>query len=778
MKKNYFAILLGVLLILVVGTLYFVFGQGDYRAPLSKFTSNAQRLDAVPMALNNFANPSPVDANQRDFLVGNPKLLEELKEKIRAKAQDDSSSIKTSIAWDVIWMPVVTAIQSDLDFNGDQYKDFLVLEQFTVFVEPDPARPQRTIAFLMKVMGDEKSEKAQMPSLEQTKQAQVLAVADRLGLSNPFSGIKVIKGDSGVQVLWSEYDEASDSFIDGQFALGESENLQIRFEADKEVFEKSADIVGYLYWGAGIFDAMEMAENDIGLEAWSAYSAQTPAFLKKLAAPLFYLNNRAGQIEKNQQLKDFYLGRDHDFLVLVQALFADASQSLLLSELDKKQVQDYAQKNDKAMQDALSAFRWKDKKITRAEFYSTLAEEPDAKEREQLLKSYSATVLEAHKKAMFQTIEPLNKIAEKYGYPYFTALTTTELYDISPKQYQEVVDRYYESNKETLDQFVSELTSLNGGQTPYEWDVQFLSAALVKKKLNGKDIPKVSYDQAIHTVKNFYHDIGFDLDPLLERGDIFLDTNKRDNKKGNAAATMFEDGSKAWFTANFDQSEKIVLEDMATVLHEFAHDLHFIYSAKKARGNAVFGFVGNPNMWTEGIATALDGHVLLRPFLDRYLKELPDFSDPELRRVIGEVNEKLAVYEKLMLMCRALWDINLYRTVDENGNAISLEERLNHWPFLVKKYLHVKAIPGTEGGRVYATPHFPATPGYYVSYTGGHTTAMHAVENITKGLENQNAKQLRYGGQVLRHLFEMGARLQTVEQIDAAIDDFVTKNPL
>jgi len=363
----------------------------------------------------------------------------------------------------------------------------------------------------------------------------------------------------------------------------------------------------------------------------------------------------------------------------------------------------------------------------------------------------------------------LNAIARKYGYASYPDYNDRVLFGMTPKDFAALTEDFHAHFGPTIAAFIADLQKINGGKPVYEWDVDYLSNQFIKQKTGG-ELPQISFEEAYKIAKRWFKDIGLDLEQPPFKGKIFFDLKKRENKYGNAFATAFEDGSKAWFNTNFDPNKKISLEDLNTVIHELTHDVQYILGSAKAHGNVVTGAAGLPTTWIEGSAMTMGDIVYNKDWIDKYLSHLPEFKDSAVRTVAADVLGKQHLYENMMVLCRALWENNLYEDKEVGGAPRPLETRLHFWEVIAKKYMHVETMPATKGGYVYATPHFANTPAYYVSYGGGRPLGVQAMDVMIEGLAQKNAKRLLEGGKIFAAVLKEGARAIDAKELGETIE--------
>ncbi|MBI2981406.1 MAG: hypothetical protein HYY44_03775 [Deltaproteobacteria bacterium] len=676
------------------------------------------------------------------------------------------------VPWDAVRSPITTRLFEGLNLDGDSHSDFLFLVSLELYVEPQARERQKTTCFLVRISGNEDSDKTGSPSVEMIKKGALLAVASHPGSSHPITDLKIARRPDGrSEVSYKLFDAAKKEFVPRNVDNGPvARNREEQYQNDRHLFDTLFDVQSYLLNSLGYFFILQGAEFSKGTAANEQASKSVTMMYNSLSAPWNHLITRYESIARDPEQVAYYQERDADFIPFMKAMAIAGRKQLFFRREDSDKTAELATRSERLMTESLASYRWKGKGLTRAEFYQTLRETEEPVERRQLLEGYSEAALKAHREGLFPMVGELNGIARRYGFANYAELVGRLFNGITPMEFDKLVRGFYDANEARIKAFVAELRELNGGKPVNEWDAHYLGDKLARKKLGNSPLPKLKFKDALDVSKRFFKEIGIDLDGPPFAGNIFYDTNKREDKYGNAFAQTLGDGRQAWFNTNFDPAEEISLEDLGTVIHELTHDIHMIQAAQRARGNVAMGIDGNPNTWTESIAFAVDSLVGTKKWMDRYLSHLPQFRDPEIRKAIAEANEGLALYDQMIVLLRARFEINLYEDRDSSGRERPLEERLNFYPELVRRFLHVEAMDGTKGGRIWATPHFAGLPGYYVSYQGGFPTALKATQPIYEGVGKGDSNLLHEGGRRLLRLFGLGARVTSIQEIDAAIE--------
>lgn len=696
-------------------------------------------------------------------VIGNPAFYPEVTGAIE-KHGDQTGSIPIKTPFAETRFPITTYLWKNLRLGRGEHEDFLLLRSAEIFTFSGEEDRRGTVGFLLYIPGNEASDKTGEPSEEMIHNGIFLSAAYLAGGGNPIGNLELkdVKGKKTKELHFTElgkkkvFSPASQKQLFDDFHL-----FDALFSAQTFVFNTS-----------GFIDIL-VAAKDIGIPAGEEMTKTQALFYDQFGPAFMNFKQRIQLVLSDPKRKARYEKRNPDFFPFARVLFTEADKVLALRKEDSDKLAELASQAETRMMEALEKFRWPregwaEKPMTRADFYRTLGELEDPENRRDLTEKYSATVVAAHREAFFPMIENLNAMARKYGFKSYPDYYDRVHHGMTPKDFEAVVENFHTKYGPTIAAYMEELKIINGDEPVYEWDVDYLSQKLLKVKTD-EGLPKLTFDEAMKIAKRWFVDIGWDLDLPPFKGNIFFDLKKRDNKYGNAFATAIGDGSRAWFNTNFDTREKISLEDLNTIIHELTHDVQSILGARRAGGSVAMGLGGSPGTWIEGSAMTMGDIVSNKNWIDRYLSHLPEFKDPEVRSVAADILGKQTLYNNMMVLGRALWENNLYEDKDENGNPISLDQRLKNWEALAKKYMHVETMDATRGGYIYATPHFAGSPGYYVSYGGGRGLGLLAMDLMFKGLAADNPATLKKGGEVFGAVLEEGARNINAAEVEQAI---------
>ncbi|MBI2343791.1 MAG: hypothetical protein HYV02_05630 [Deltaproteobacteria bacterium] len=544
---------------------------------------------------------------------------------------------------------------------------------------------------------------------------------------------------------------------------------RVQYEKDAALFDVLWQLQAHAVNSLGYFSILKGARFSHSHKARKQADLVEPILYRRLAAMLRHLGGRYAAIVATHGLRQYYNARRPGLLMQMQSMLQSARQHLLFAEEEHAEIAAIIAESSATAQQALADFRWNGTPLTRGEFYRLLATTEEASARERLVREYSGAVLSAYQQALFPALPRLNAVARTHGFANYPAYVGAIQYDLPPARFLDILEAYHLAHDRTIAGFVDTLRTLLHDARVHEWDVHYLANKKIRMALGGGELPTLTFTEALHAAQAFYRDLGIDFAAAPLAQAIHYDTKKREDKYGNAFVTRLGAGNTVWMHTNFAPDAPLTLADLQTLVHELAHAAHILLSAEEGHGNGAMGMAATPKPWREGIASALDQLVVSRAWMDRYLSPLSQFADPDVRRAMAGVHEPLARYDTMLTLLRAAFEMGWY----DDG---PLTERLNRWPTLAAQYLHVAALPGTAGGRIYATPHFATSPGYYVVYGGGLPLATRVTAPIATALAHDDTAALQRQGKMLIHLLRQGVAFSTLQAIEQHLAD-IEKTP-
>lgn len=720
-----------------------------------------------------------------EVVVGNPAMLDEAIDLI-AKHGDSQKPLPVTTKWDAVKMPVRTDLYRGFNFNNDPHPDFILVRSFTIFVAP--GEPTTTISFLARILGNAETDKAKKLSDDMIKGAKLLWWGENPGKEIPVRGLFASEsvytaGGHNVEFIAPHQNDEMIGLVklwpDDSPEKIDNQSRWEQYEHDSSLLKHIDKVQAYALNSRGYLSILMGLRASLSEGSVAQYEKLSPLMANNLGFAVEELGRRYNLVSKDEVLTRYYNNTDSNYLPFAKAAAKWGEKSLILTSEESTRIAEMQARAASIRAKVTEAFRWKGKTMTRAEFHMTLRRAEDPEEREKLLTAYTGEILKAMKQnsSLFTMIDKLNKIAQNHGYKSYADFVMKVHHGSTVEAFNRLYEDFHQKNKDKLKAFVGELQEVNGGKPVYEWDVDHLTDKLVSKELGGKQVPEIGYKDAIQVAKNYYRDMGFDLDAPPLKGNIIFDTLKREDKYGNAFAEVIGAGEKTWSNTNFDPNQTMPLGNLSAFIHEWMHNIHIITAAKNAHGNVMNAMEGQPGMWTEGIASTMEDTVKSREWMDRYLSGLPDFSDLKLREAIARSNEGATLYQHMMVLSRARWELNLYEAVDAGGKPRSIEERLHYWPTLARNYMHVEAISAEKGALVYSVPHFFNMPVYYVSYEGGIPLAQKAAGMLLGGVKENNTDKMKRGADVIREVFLKGSRLLTLDDIEKELDALLRPPP-
>ncbi len=363
-------------------------------------------------------------------------------------------------------------------------------------------------------------------------------------------------------------------------------------------------------------------------------------------------------------------------------------------------------------------------------------------------------------------IATANRIAEKAGYKNYAELQFEIRYGMKPQQYIQAAELLLSKNMLLLEAAIEEMRRLvPEGYQIWDnniWDMFDLKKRTALKNIGIESVPDLSFDEAMFAVKNYYKDLGFDLDSPPFKGNIVIEPWIRDDKPASDSELPIGDGSKCVITLNYEPSGRLDIESLQTLTHEIGHAIHSILASQNAIGSGLLGFNGTKEEITEGAAMMLQTPVTSKAWMDKYLAGFPTFAREDVREVMAKETKEYSTWWHSVTIVRALWEIGLY---DESK---PMDERIDAWRELNVKYLGYDDIglsAATATSYLMLDYHHPVKkPLFYSSYTISQSMREPFVDAIITGLSGDTAA-LRAQSQKLKKLFEAGARIQSVDEM-------------
>ncbi|MBI2092450.1 MAG: hypothetical protein HYT75_05625, partial [Deltaproteobacteria bacterium] len=202
--------------------------------------------------------------------------------------------------------------------------------------------------------------------------------------------------------------------------------------------------------------------------------------------------------------------------------------------------------------------------------------------------------------------------------------------------------------------------------------------------------------------------------------------------------------------------EPITLKALGVVIHEMGHLVQFITGAETGGGSQNMNSVyAQPFSFAEGFAISFEDSVFSKQFMDRYLADIPQFSDPKVRETIAKIKRSQKLWQTMQVMVRARQEMELYFPG-------SLEQRFEAMAQIARKNLYVNAEPDKLD--FWSVTHVAGINLYYSNYSLGRGT----VEVVNADVFDALAGNRPFEGTLNTALkvFRAGAKLRTLKDIE------------
>ncbi len=737
-------------------------GKGeDAATEAKKVEDRAAKLDEQASSFIT-SGVSKFKQRSQSFILGNPVLAQEIMNVVKAHG-DSQKPIETLSPMNGVSTESKTRILSGLNFDGDSHPDFLLVQSFEIFVAPSEEDKRETVAFLAVVSGAAVSDRSGLPTSDMIKAAKLLAISSCAGSGNPIRSVVVQKGtEPNVDLVkYQAFDPSTQSFVSKDVDLAGGSPV-----SSADIYNSLFKISAYFEDTTGYLSSALLAQRSKGEDAENIKKKAVAALYNRLSFAFGELERRYNTLKVRGGVDVI----DGVNLTFARVLIEESRKSLLLSEEDKNREGEIIARSQKVFGAERDKFQWNGKTMSRSMFYNKLATIEDPKEREALAAAYSVSTIAASKQdgGLLSAIDKLNEIAQRYGYQNYADFSLKVNYGTDEVSFRKSIDQVSAKDGEKLDAFLNELKSANNGQPVHGWDVGYLTNKLIMARTGLEALPTIPAAKALEIIKRYYADIGIDLDKPPYAGNIFYDIKARQDKYPNAATEGIVDGSKAWYTGQVDPTKELSLQDFDTMLHELGHAIQFITgSGEVAGGNYLMNSTNSQTVaFAEGYAMSNQYLVYTQGFMDRYFADLPQFKDPKLREVIGNVKGGWTVYDRMKVMVRALQEMEMYHTKGKDGRYRSFEERVSAIAEMPKHYLHVETTPDKLD--FWSIPHPHGINLYYSNYSAGRETAEIVGEDYINAINGEGP--IENSAAMALEVFKQGVKLRTQADIRAFVE--------
>jgi len=284
---------------------------------------------------------------------------------------------------------------------------------------------------------------------------------------------------------------------------------------------------------------------------------------------------------------------------------------------------------------------------------------------------------------------------------------------------------------------------------PWAWSEPFCQEDPLDSKVLDDLVKDVDILKSSHS---FFHEMGFDVNPILDRSDMY----EREGKNQHA------------FCINIDRRDDIrtlnnvkpSIKWYETVLHELGHAVYEVGFDDKLP----WLLRAPPHMIpTEAMALICGRQAYKKHFLENVVKDqnLMDKAEESLKR-------RQLIFSRWVLVMTH-FEAELYRDPTQDLNKL--------WWDLVQRFQKVKAPKNREGAMDWAAKyHIGLAPVYYFSYLLGEMFASGIQKNIEEKTGKEILNQKEVGEYLRTKLFAPGALLSWDKLIEHTLDEPLSPN--
>jgi peptidyl-dipeptidase A len=463
-----------------------------------------------------------------------------------------------------------------------------------------------------------------------------------------------------------------------------------------------------------------------------------PAIYKKLL-----------QWDQDPALKDLLLKRQLNILI------RSFKQNMIPQELLEEIVQKEA-----ALAQSYANFRPQvdGKELTENEISEGLKKENDPVRRQKIWEA-SKKVGEAIAPQILDLVGLRNKAAKSVGYSDFFQMQL-DLQEVDGKWLQQVFDDLSNRSDEAYGKIIAEIEDHQAKRFkvskeklgPWAWGDPFGQEDPLRTNLDvlvdGIDIAAAG--------KQFYQKMGLDVEPILQRSDMF----ERPGKNQHAFCINI-DRENDVRTLNNVQSSIRWLE---TVLHELGHAVYDLGLDPKLPW-----LLREPphNMPTEAMAL-IAGRQAYRYEALCHLVGHSKEKEPLLKTADASLKRRQLIFSRWVLVM-TFFESELYRDPQQDLSRL--------WWAAVEKYQKIRASQGREGKNDWAAKyHIGLAPVYYFSYLLGEMFASSIEEALMEKSGSKNIASEEAGRFLQEKLFHPGNRMNWSQLVEHVVGKPLTSD--
>ncbi len=255
----------------------------------------------------------------------------------------------------------------------------------------------------------------------------------------------------------------------------------------------------------------------------------------------------------------------------------------------------------------------------------------------------------------------------------------------------------------------------------------------------------VIHTNLIEASRLFYENMGIDVDPILQRSDLF----ERSGKNQHAFCINMDRGEDVRTLNNVKQT----LKWLETLLHELGHAIYEL----GFNPGLPWQLRAPPHMITTEAMALMAGR---RAYQMSSLAKLPTYTkeqDPLLKKTEDSLQRRQLIFSRWVLVM-TYFERELYTNPSQDLNSL--------WWGLVQKYQKITPPQGREGKHDWAAKyHIGLAPVYYYSYLLGEFFAS-SMEKTLKELTGSSDIDTKEAGAFLREkLFSPGCSMPWADLI-------------
>lgn len=354
------------------------------------------------------------------------------------------------------------------------------------------------------------------------------------------------------------------------------------------------------------------------------------------------------------------------------------------------------------------------KKVPDNEIFKILRESKDRNQRNRAWEA-SKQVGEAVAPLLLKLVKLRNEAARSLGYENYYRMAL-EVSELTEEDLMRIFDDLAASTetpfreiKKEMDAILAKRYGINPSELrPWDYPNPFFQRAGgifsvdLDKYFAKKDLQRLA--------RSFYAGIGFDIEEILNRSDLF----EKPGKEQHAFCTCIDRGQDIRILANFRDDE----DSASTLLHEAGHGIYFKYISPDlpwALRDCAHTFT------TEAIALLFERQIRNTGWLKKMVG-LADKDVPSVKDILKKDQrlQELVFSRWCQVMVR--FEQQLYKNPDQDLNKL--------WWDLVEKYQGLKRPEGRNAPDWAAKIHFATAPVYYHNYMLGEMMASQLLHNM------------------------------------------------